>query len=342
MKDNRRTFSVIGCEHGHIGVFVQEMLAAGWRCAGIYEPRNRALAERISRQYGVPLVDDRDALLGDEVAIVGCAAINNEKIDIIELCEQHGKHVMADKPIVTSQDDLRRLKAVMDRGTIQIGLLLTERYRASVRKLKSLIDAGELGTIVGITMRKPHKLSPASRPQWHFSKKQNGGIVIDLSIHDFDLLRWLTGSEVGEISGYMAKTILPEYPDFYDVSCLQVRMNNGVLAQLYADWHTPAKSWTWGDCRIFVSGTKGAAELRLEGDPLVDTGELLLKVTDEQEMTRVPLDDMDDSTICGDFLNRIEGKPANITHEDIYKAALATIQADSSVKVFSTVREAEA
>lgn len=325
-------FSVIGCQHAHISIFIDEMLKLGHECAGIYEEENKKLAKSIADQFGVPLVDDKEALLVDSVKIVGTSAINNEKIDIVELCEKHGKHVMLDKPAVTNREDFNRLKAVIDRGNIQIGMLLTERFRPSIYTLRNMIKSGKLGDVVNIAMRKPHRLTPQNRPLWHFSKAQNGGIVIDLFIHDFDLLRWLTGQEVAEIDGYMAKNILPEHPDFYDTANLTVKMEGNILAQLYADWYNPEKSWTWGDCRIFVTGTEGVAELRLEGDPLISKEDLLFLVTNNEELQKVELDEVP-RTITEDFLARLEGQEASIQHEDILNATLDTIVSDEKVKI---------
>ncbi|WP_240941253.1 Gfo/Idh/MocA family oxidoreductase [Paenibacillus sp. HB172176] len=325
-------FSIIGCQHAHIGIFMKEMLELGHHCAGIYEEENIALAESLANHYQVPMIHDRELLLDESIAVVGCASINIEKIDVIELCEQRGKHVMIDKPVVTNQADFERLKAVAQRASIQIGMLLTERYRASIMTLKQMIDAGELGDIVHIGMRKPHRLTAQNRPQWHFDKKQNGGIAIDLFIHDFDLLRWLTGQEVIAINGYMAKNILPEYPTFYDVASMNVCMGNNIMANLYADWYNPEMSWTWGDCRIFVTGTKGMAEIRLEGDPFVSKEECLLKVTHEQEIKRVVLE-QPSATVTEDFLNRIQGHPSFVTMGDIMAATEATLTADRNALI---------
>jgi hypothetical protein len=49
------TFGIIGYQHEHIATFLQGMLALGARCAGIYEPDEPALAERLSHQYGIRL-----------------------------------------------------------------------------------------------------------------------------------------------------------------------------------------------------------------------------------------------------------------------------------------------
>jgi predicted dehydrogenase len=321
-------FGIIGCRHAHVTIFIEEMLALGHLCVGVYEKDDPSLAGQLAQKYNIPLVQSRDVFLDDSVTVIGSAAINSEKIEIIEWCEQHGKHIMVDKPAVTDRDKLDRLEAVIRRGRIQVGMLLTERYRPAVCTLKRSIEAGELGQIVSIMMRKPHRLNPSSRAAWHFSKEQNGGIVIDLFVHDFDLLRWLTGQEAVSVKTVVAKNELPEYPGFLDTASAQVVMSGGAIGMLYADWHTPDKRWTWGDCRIFVNGTKGFAELRLSGDPSVSgADELYLRVTDSQPLEQTELVQPDQS-LTADFLSRIRGERGTLTHDDVLATSRLTIEAD--------------
>ncbi|TNJ62007.1 Gfo/Idh/MocA family oxidoreductase [Paenibacillus hemerocallicola] len=330
-------FAIHGCQHSHIATFIDQMLALGGTCAGIYEKESPGLARKISEQHGIPLVDDPAVFEEESIRIIGSSAVNNRKIDVIEWCERHGKHVMVDKPVITGRAQLERLEAVIDRGRIQVGVMLTERFRPSVSTLKRAIDDGRLGRIVSVTMRKPHKLLPASRHPSHFSKEESGGIVIDLFIHDFDLLRFLTGQEVASIHTQLAKHIMPEHPSFYDTATAQVMMSGGTLAQLYTDWHTPRKSWTWGDCRIFVNGTEGCAELRLNGDPSVAVEELYFQITDnepfEKQELRAP-----EANITEDFMRRIESKPSVQTHRDILETCRATVIADENAVVFDAFR----
>ncbi|MBO9606749.1 MAG: Gfo/Idh/MocA family oxidoreductase [Paenibacillaceae bacterium] len=354
------SFGIYGCEHAHIGIFVEEMLQLGHTCVGIYEPSHCRVALTLAEKYGLPLLEDKGALFEPEVSAIGCAAINNEKIGVIEECEAHGKHVIVDKPAVVDLAGCDRLDAVMRRGTIQVGMLLTERFHPAIYTLKQLIDAGRLGRIVAISMRKPHRLRPEGRPTWFFSKEHSGGILIDLLVHDVDLLHWLTGEPIERIDGYMAKRILPEHPDFYDAVMLQALMGGGTTAGLYADWHTPERSWTWGDGRIFVTGTEGTAELRLNGDPFAraesgaggesDAGNapklaggaaaqeeaLLLLTTHAEVAVRVPLQ-QPGHTITADFLRRIAGLPSCIGHGDIAAASRAVVDADASVRVVRSV-----
>ena len=326
-------FSIIGCQHAHIGIFIEEMLSLGHHCTGIYEPDNRPLAEHLAQKYGLPLAGDPETLLAADV--VGCASVNQEKMDVIELCERHGKPIMIDKPAVTSREGLDRLRRVFERGRIQVGMLLTERFRPEIRLAREWIERGELGELVHISMRKPHRLNPESRPAWHFSKDQSGGIIIDLLVHDFDLLRFFTGQEVSSSSGFMSKSMLPEHPTFYDAAGLQVVMDQGITAQLYADWHTPPTCWTWGDGRIFLTGTRGTAEIRLEGDPFLGQGGVALYMNAEKAWTRAEGSDalaVTCASITEDFLSRIIGGPHVLSHRDILAATEATITADETAE----------
>lgn len=330
-------FGIYGCQHGHIEIFISQMISLGAECVGIYEPERNALAAKLSEQHGIPLLDSVEPLKDESIRIIGSSAINNVKIDVIEWCEHHGKAVMLDKPVVTGRVGLERLENAIGRGRIQIGMLLTERFRPTVTALKRNIGEGLLGTIVSVTMRKPHKLSPASRHAWHFSKEQNGGLLIDLFVHDFDLLRWLTGQEIVSIQSLLAKHILPEHATFYDTACAQVLLDGGAMAQLYTDWHTPEKSWTWGDGRIFVTGTAGCAELRLSGDPSSASGEeLYFRITHDQPFVRVEPGETD-TTVTADFLDRIAGKPSILTHRDILEASRATVIADEQVQIIHAI-----
>jgi len=324
-------FAIIGFEHAHISIFIEEMLKLGHECIGIYEPKNHELAELFANQLNIPLVHNDDGLL-QEADIIGSAAINNEKIDIVEKCERAGKPIMIDKPAATNRRDFERLKAVIERGKIEVGMLLTERFNPAIYTLKQTLDQGLLGEIVSISMRKPHLLSPEKRPPWFFYKEQCGGILIDLLIHDFDLLRWFTGTEIIKSEGNMTKRRHPEHPGFYDTVSLQVVTEDGVTAQLYADWYTPAKSWTWGDGRICVTGTEGFAELRLAGDPFVEHESLFLCTTNSIEPVKMKLSEAPVS-ISEDFLNRVEGRSSILDSNDLIAATLATIEADEQVQI---------
>lgn len=322
-------FSVIGCQHGHIASFIENMLGTGYRCAGIFEEEGEdpGLAMSLSDRFGLPLLGAIDEALAEDVSVVGCAAVNSRKIDIAELCEARGKHAMLDKPAVTSRAGFERLRGIVSRRRIEIGMLLTQRFGAGVHTLKALIDEGALGRLVSLDMRKPHRLNAKDRPGWFFDYERSGGIIQDLLVHDLDLLRWLTGSEIADMQGYMAKRILPEHPGFYDAAALNARLADGTIAQLYADWHTPAGSWTWGDGRIFAVGTEGTAELRSQGDPWGSREPMLLVSRGLEALQLMPLR-RSPVGVCADFINRLRGEASVLSGEDVLLASAAAVEAD--------------
>lgn len=322
-------FGILGCRHPHIEMFVQEMLDLGHEFVAICETEPD-IAQSMVAKYHVPLLTDEEEFFAFNPKVVGTSAINNEKIKVIEACRAHDVHVMVDKPIVTNMEDYKRLKEIMEEGVIQVGLMLTERFSPPIYTLWSMIKKGVLGELISLTITKPHKLNEKSRAPWHFSKVQNGGIAIDLLIHDFDLLRWFTNSEMENCAGFMKKSALPNHPDFYDCVHTLIKMENSVIATLEADWWTPDSYWTWGDGRIFCTGTLGRAEIRVAGDVDNKNPYGLLVTKDEEYHV---YDNIEPSvTLTEDFLRRIEGKEdVIITSQDILKATYDTLVIDSKL-----------
>jgi predicted dehydrogenase len=325
-------FGVYGCRHGHIGDFINEMLGLGHEFLGIYEAESDPIPKEMATKYKIPLFMEGEDLLRLRPDILGTSAVNNRKIDVIELCNEKGIHVMADKPIATSWKDCERLAKVIKDGRIQVGMMLTERFNPPIYTLWKLIREGKLGDIVSFTVMKPHKLREKTRAPWHFSKEENGGIAIDLLVHDVDLLRWFTGSEITSCSGYIRKTGYPQYATFYDSVNAMVRMENGVVATLEADWRMPDPYFTFGDGRIFCVGTKGRAEIKTTGDIGTNGRPYGLWLRDTMSYERwkdlpVPV------TLTRDFLDRIEGKrDVLITNQDVLMANRAVVQMDEGLE----------
>lgn len=320
-------FGIYGCEHNHIAIFIKEMLDEGHHCIGVYEPSNHRLADSVCLQFNIQRLKHREALLAPEVEVIGSAAVNEEKLDVIEWCHEHGKHVMVDKPAVTNAAQLERLLKILKAGRIQVGMLLTERFHPAIVAIKQQLDHGAVGEIISIQIRKPHRLSADNRPDWFFSKQRSGGIMIDLLVHDLDLANWFTSSRPIMRHGYMLKRILPGYESFYDTAALQLLYGNGTAVQLYADWHTPNSCWTWGDGRIIVTGTKGILEARLSGEDGQHQEPVLTLMTHDQELRRLPPKEPP-TTITADFLRRIAGERCLLRHEDIAAALQEAVAAD--------------
>jgi len=318
-------------------MFIDEMIELGHEFAGIYDSSDFFLPKQYCDEYKVKRLENLYDILDSGIDIVGNADRNDKKIDIIEWCEDHNIPVMTDKPIVSNYENLKRLKDIIDRKKIKIGMMLTERFSPPLRTLKQLVEDDVIGELIDFTFLKPHKLNKDLRPAWFFDKNINGGLIIDILIHDVDLMRWYTGAEVAESDARLVKSILAEYPGFFDNATASILMNNGITASLKADWHMPLASASWGDGRIFVTGTKARVEVRSTGDIGLDSNTpLVLLTTHENKTEAIPLVKVE-QTLSEDFINYINSSSLPlITVEDIYTSNKTVLNIDKKAK--QTVR----
>lgn len=325
-------FAVIGSAHGHIHEFIGDMLDLKGNFIGVYEDGS-GTARGISDKYGVPLYDDIDELLEQGIVVAGTSAINNEKINIIEKCSEKGVHIIVDKPLVVDHEQYNRLQKVIETGKIQVGLMLTVRFMPEIVTLKRLIEDDVIGRLISVEIFNPHKLIAETRADWVFDDKLSGGIAVDLMVHSVDLYNWLAESEIQDFHGVAQKSIMNEKENFYDSTQFLVTSKNGTSGYFRADWHMTDSHWTWGDFRVFCSGTKGCVEVRALGDPL--TREPLIVLYEEGKET-CKLDILDyKNSVTKDFVNRVEGKEHVIGHEDILSATKISIEMENYAKRIS-------
>ncbi len=329
-------FGVLGCRHFHIAEAVAEMQKLGHMCVGVCEP-DGPLAARLAEQFGLERLESRDTLLARGAEMILCSSINSEKIGVVELCAEKGLHIMIDKPAVTTLAGYKRLESVMKAGHIQVGMMLTERFSPVVWTLRQQLASGALGRLVGVDFDKPHKLNASTREGWHFDKTQNGGPIIDLLIHDFDLLRWLSGSEIAETAAVMKVGENPDYPQLYDDARVLARCENGVTSVLHSDWWTPAAFPHFGNLRIVATGTLGRCEVYGTGEPALGAAACVVYSSGTVESAVLPVQ-TPPAGLMEDFLARIDGREHLVRAEDILKATLATLRADAAATVINLAR----
>nr|MBP7421438.1 gfo/Idh/MocA family oxidoreductase [Burkholderiaceae bacterium] len=134
----------------------------------------------------------------------------------------------------------------------------------SVATAHRLIEDGAIGEVVQTLGMGPHRLNAAIRPDWFFDKSQYGGILVDIASHQIDQFLVLTRSTDAEIShaaiGHLGRATRPDFQDFGEVA-LQSKTNHS-RGYIRVDWFTPEGLPTWGDGRLFITGTEGTIELR--------------------------------------------------------------------------------
>ncbi|MCZ8336032.1 MAG: inositol 2-dehydrogenase [Rhodobacteraceae bacterium] len=210
-----------------------------------------AAAQAIADQYGcdVRTIEAIEAAK-DIDAVVICTPTDTHA-DLIERFVKAGKAVFCEKPIDLS---LARVKACLEvvrahKGTLMVGF--NRRFDPHFRAVRAEIDKGTIGDVemVVITSR-----DPGAPPVDYI--KRSGGIFRDMTIHDFDMARFLLGEEITEVVATAAVLVDPAIGVAGDFDSVQVLLKTASGRQAMI---SNSRRATYGyDQRIEVHGSKGA------------------------------------------------------------------------------------
>ncbi len=162
-----------------------------------------------------------------------------------------GKHVFCEKPIDHDLDKIHEVQNALKGATVKYQIGFQRRFDHNFRALRQAVLDGKVGDIhmIKITSRDP---APPPIPYI----KVSGGLFLDMMIHDFDMVRYLSGSEVEEVYAYGAVLVDPAIGEAGDIdtAIVSLRLKNGALAVI-----DNSRRATFGhDQRAEVFGSKGA------------------------------------------------------------------------------------
>ncbi len=243
---------------GRIGVFHATVLAEDHRVEEVVvgdvdAKRAAALAERIGGESG-----SIEEVIGSGLDAATIAATTSAHAGLINACLDAGLPAFCEKPVALGYEEtVEIVDRVESSGAIlQVGFM--RRFDAGYREARRLIDTGALGTVYSM-----HMLGHDHEPPPEEYIPLSGGIFRDLHIHEFDVLRWLTRSEVEEVfaQGSVRKfDMFARHGDF-DTSAIMVRMKGGVLAVITGGRHDPAGY----DIRAEIFGSDDSICVGLDG-----------------------------------------------------------------------------
>ncbi len=207
-------------------------------------------AEAIAAQYGCE-VRTIDAILAakDIDAVVICTPTDTHA-DLIDAFVRAGKAVFCEKPIDLSLARVKTCLAVVraQKGTLMVGF--NRRFDPHFMAVRAEIAKGSIGEVEMVTIT---SRDPGAPPVDYI--KRSGGIFRDMTIHDFDMARWLLGEEVTEVSAMAAVLIDPAIGVAGDSDSVQVMLKTGSGKMAVI---SNSRRATYGyDQRIEVHGSKG-------------------------------------------------------------------------------------
>ena len=211
---------VMGTNHGRVLAGLP-----GITLVGVVDPvaAHRARATELT---GCRTFDRLDELIAQGVDAVTIAAPTHLHHEIALFCIARKIHVMVEKPIASSVEEGRHIVDAAERAGLTLMVGHVERFNPAVAAIKQAISGED---ILSIAITRVGPFPP---------RMSNVGVVIDLAVHDIDLIRWFTESDIVEVQPQLSSAVAERE----DIALLQFRTASGVLAHINTNWLTPFKA----------------------------------------------------------------------------------------------------
>lgn len=254
--------AILGAAHFHVDYALSELQhRPNLELVGAAESDPAMREQFLGDLTDVPVLDDVTKLaeaVDFDIALV--AGVYSQRAEAVLTALAKGAHVVADKPLCTTLEDLDRIEAEAAANRCHVSIVFEKRFYPATLALQNILDQGLLGDIVMVASTGPHKLRQSTRPEWFLDPNRYGGIAADLPIHDIDLFLKMTGATSGTVSARTGNARAQDHPGFDDYVSLLLQ-GDDALATIEAHWLSPEASDLHGHYRMRVTGSEGTAEL---------------------------------------------------------------------------------
>ena len=224
-------------------------------------------AEDLARPRGARVHEDLASLLADDAIDIVYVGVPHDLLaPTATQAIEAGRHVLVEKPMALTVDGIRDVgRAAATRGVLA-GVVFETRYVAAFRAARDLVESGSIGSVRAIRIQtvidKPARYwqSGASgrvADDWRAHRERaGGGVVLMNSIHQLDVVRWLTGREFVRAIGDVA--LAGDGVDVEDRAAAALRLDDDTLVSMTA---TASSRGATDQERIEIDGTHGRLDL---------------------------------------------------------------------------------
>ena len=210
-------------------------------------------AKRVAESLGIPNAyeDYHEILNNPEIDAVLICSSTDTHADIAVEAAEAGKHIFCEKPVDLTVAKIKKVIAAVEKAGVKLQIGFNRRYDHNFAEIKRLANDGKLGKLqtIKITSRDPE-------PPSIDYVKVSGGIFLDMTVHDFDMARFI-GGEVEEVYANAAVTVDEAIGDAGDVdtALIALKFKNGAIGVI----DNCRKACYGYDQRLEVFGTGGQA-----------------------------------------------------------------------------------
>ena len=295
-------------------------------CTGRRTEHGRRFAASIGAEF---LDRYQDVCRHPEVDYVDVCTFPDFRLQPLEVCAEHGRHIQVQKPIATSLDTAGRMVEIARKAGIALGVVSQHRFDESIQFLAAAVREGRLGKLIQCDAyvkwhRSDEYYARAEKGSW---TAVGGGALISQGIHQVDLLRWIAGP-IQDVSG-MWQIGARHRIAVEDVLAAVLRYANGATGVIQAS----TALWPGYAERLEIHGTLGSAIVagdqliawdveRDDGDPPPLQGASASGASDPMAISLAPFERQ-----FRDFADAIwSGRRPLVSGEDGYEA-LAVVDA---------------
>jgi len=188
-------------------------------------------AEKCAADFQIPsaVKDYREIVENPDIEAVMICSSTDTHAQMIEEAAAAGKHIFCEKPIDFDLDRIDKALEAVDKAGVKLQVGFNRRFDPNFKRVREVVAAGKIGTphILRITSRDPEP------PPIEYIKV-SGGIFLDMTIHDFDMARYLIGSKVSEIYAAGGVMVDPEIGQAGDIdtAVITLRFENGTIGTI--------------------------------------------------------------------------------------------------------------
>lgn len=211
--------------------------------------------EKFASVFGVRFYNDLDDLL-DVVDIVVVTSENVKHPEHVMRAASKVKGILCEKPLAVSVKDAERMVEECRLKNVKLGTAFPVRFHPVARKVKELLESGEMGKILMVTSSNRGKLPPG----WFTDPAlSGGGAITDHVVHLVDLFRWYTGLEFTKVSTFIGRNIHPDL-EVEDCAILSLELG-GIPMTLDCSWAMPLSYPYWGEVKFRLIMERGVVEV---------------------------------------------------------------------------------
>lgn len=241
----------------------------------------KPLADRYQTKVFVTLED-----MLPEVDVVDICTPTFLHLDQVKKAAAAGKDIICEKPLALDIKTAGEMLAVCKKGGVRLFVAHVVRYFPEYAAAKNLVASGQIGKPGTIHLRRCSYRPKKPVGNWFLDEQKSGGLLMDLSIHDFDYARWIAGEVKTVFSGKVSSIDKDAAIDF-GVTILT--HESGTLTQIVGGWAYPPPNFQTGfdiNCergnihfdssetapiQILIREDKGSPDVGLPGSPLAES-----------------------------------------------------------------------